>query len=1082
MALQFKKTNMRKTASLLAVLILYIVSAFAQTKTIIGQVMDDKGQPVPFASVKVKGSSTGVAADQDGKFSISADAKSSLIVSAAGFENYEISVGNQTEINIFLKTSANLQEVVVTAFGIKRSEKALGYAVSKVDPGTLVQKSEPDMLKGMQGKVAGVDIRSSQGTPGAATRIQIRGNSSFDLETQPLIIVDGIPYSNDQVTTSNQTSGGTAYGSGLSNLDPNDIESMNVLKGSAAAALYGSRASRGVIIITTKSGSAKKGAKPINVNLRSSYAIENIANLPEYQNLYGTGANFSYSNSNGSWGPAFDRSKSGVPYVPVTDYFMNPNGSVDSIAAWKDYLDAYPELFSSTGRTPYRAYPNNVKDLFKTSNIFENSIAVNGGNDNSSVGLTMSNLTHNGYVENSSYVRNSLGLGGQTKYKGLTVGANVSFSRSRQKGGYFGENQVDGAASQFARTLFPGRNWDFNLPYQDAVGKPLIPNGGGQFDNPRWAAINNVATTIEERVVAGIRLGYEINRWINLSYNLGINTANLSRVQITQEYSRAAGGLGRIETDDRRAQELESTFILALNPKIGDDFTLDIKVGNNINQRVVTRVGNTGLDFKVPGIYRLTNTATQTFSQDFRSRRRIVGFFADATLGYRNFAFLTVAGRNDITSTLPYKNANYYYPAISGSFVFTDAFNLRNNWLDYGKIRAGWAKVGNDAPALSTQDVFTLNTTTFLGQPTGTRDNTTTDQNLTPEFTQELELGLDLSLFNRRVYLDFTWYDKTSTDLIYNISVPSSTGYSNFYTNIGRISNKGVEIGLTLVPVRTKDFEWNIRGAFTKNKNMVEELVEGLERAPLAGVLTTMAPYLEAGFPYGYLRGDKIARTADGVPLIDPATGFMISGVEQGMVGNPNPDYKLGITNTLTYKGFFLSGLFDMTKGGDLYSVTISSLLGRGVTKDTEDREATWVIPGVYGDKTTLEPILEGGKTIPNQTRITTNDLYFTSASGVSSFAINGAEELNVYDGTVYRLRELTLGYNIPVSLVKKLGLSGATFSISGRNLWYLAPNVPKYTNFDPEVNSFGATTTQGIELSAAPTTRRFGVNLNVTF
>ena len=1073
---------MRKSASLLAMLMLFTVFAFSQTKTITGQVMDEKGQPIPFASVKVKGSSTGVAADQEGKYSISADAKSTLIISAAGFDNQEVSVGTQTEIMVLLRATANLQEVVVTAFGIKRSEKALGYAVSKVDPDNLLQKSEPDMLKGMQGKVAGVDIRSSQGTPGASTRIQIRGNSSFGLETQPLIIVDGIPYSNDQVTTSDQTSGGTAYGSGLSNLDPNDIESMNVLKGSAAAALYGSRASRGVVIITTKSGSAKKGVKPLNVNFRTSYSIEKVANLPEYQNLYGTGANFSYSNSNGSWGPAFDRSKSGISYIPATGYFMNPNGNVDSISAWPEYLAAYPELFSSTGRTPFRAYPNNVKDLFKTSNVFENSISVNGGNDNSSVGLTMSNLTHDGYVENSSYVRNSVGLGGQTKYKGLTVGGNVSFSRSRQKGGYFGENQVDGAASQFARTLFLGRNWDLNLPYEDALGKPLIPNGGAQFDNPRWAARNNVATTIDERVVAGIRLGYEINRWINLSYNLGVNTASVSRVQITQEFSRAAGGLGRIVTDDRKQQELESTFIIALNPKIGDDFTLDIKVGNNINQRVVTRVGNTGLDFKVPGIYRLTNTATQEFTQDFRSRRRIVGFFADATLGYRNFAFINVAGRNDITSTLPYKNANYYYPAISGSFVFTDAFNLRNNWLDYGKIRAGWAKVGNDAPALSTQDVFTLNTTTFLGQPGGTRDNTTTDPNLTPEFTQELELGLDLSLFKRRVNLDFTWYDKTSTDLIYSIDVPSSTGYSNYFTNIGKINNKGVEIGLTLVPVRTNNFEWNLRGAFTKNKNMVEELVEGLVRAPLEGVLSTMSPYLEAGFPFGYLRGDRIARTADGIPLIDPATGFMISGIDQGMVGDPNPDYKLGISNTFTYKGFFLNALFDMTKGGDIYSVTISSLLGRGVTKDTEDREAAWVIPGVYGDKTTLEPILDGGKTIPNQTRITTNDLYFTSASGVSSFAINGAEELNVYDATVYRLRELAVGFNLPVSLVKRFGLSGATFSISGRNLWYLAPNVPKYTNFDPEVNSFGSTSTQGIELSAAPTTRRFGVNLNVTF
>ncbi len=1074
---------MRKTLALLAMLVLCSVLAWSQTKTVTGKVTDENGGPVPFATVKIKGSSTGVAADQDGNFSISAESNQRLIISAAGFDNQEIPVGNVSAIVVSLRAAANLQEVVVTALGVRKSEKALGYSVAKVDPNVLIQKSEPDMLKGMQGKVPGVDIRSSQGTPGAATRIQIRGNSSFSLETQPLIVVDGIPYSNDQVTTSSQTSGGTAYGSGLSNLDPNDIESMNVLKGAAAAALYGSRASRGVVVITTKSGSAKKGAKPLNVNFRTSYSVENIANLPEYQNNYGTGANFTYSNSNGSWGPAFNRAGSGVPATTGGGYFVNPTGVVDSITAWPDYYNAYPEYFSSTGRTPYKAYPNNVKELFETGNIFENSIGINGGNDNSSVSMTLSNLSHDGYVQNSSYVRNNVSLGGQTKYKGLTIGANVSYARSKQKGGYFGENQVEGATSQFARSLFLGRNWNLSgLPYQDDIGRPLIPNGGAQFDNPYWAAINNVATTTEERIVAGIRLGYKVNNWIDLSYNFGMNDANLYRKEITQEYSRAADGLGRIVTDNYKKQELESTFIIALSPEIGEDFTLDVKLGNNINQRTVNRMGNTGNDFKVSGIYSLENTATQTFSQDYFSRRRIVGFFADATLGYKGFAYLNVAGRNDITSTLPYENASYFYPAISGSFIFTEAFGLRNDWLDYGKIRAGWAKVGNDAEPNNTQDVYSLLTTTFLGQPRATLGNQTTNPNLTPEFTTEFEYGIDLSLFKRRVNLDFTAYDKVSTDLIYPIAIPSSTGYSSFYTNIGKISNKGVEIGLTLKPVQTNNFEWTLRGAFTKNKNMVEELAEGLERTQLRGVLTSISPYLEPGMPFGYLRGDRIARAPDGTPLVNAATGFMINDTEQGFIGDPNPDYKLGITNTFTYKGFFLSALFDMTKGGDLYSVTVSSLLGRGVTKDTEDREAAWIIPGVYGDPNTLEPIMDGGKMIPNQTRLTTNDLYFTSATGASSFAINAAEELNIYDATVYRLREATLGYNIPSNVVSKIGMSGATFSISARNLWFLAPNFPKYTNFDPEVNSYGSSSTQGIELSAAPTTRRFGVNLSVTF
>lgn len=1070
---------MRKIASLFAMLMLFSALAFGQARTITGTVINEKGEVVPGVSINVKGSSGGTAADNKGQFSINAKTGDKLVITGVSIEPVTVTVGEGNTVAVSVKTSmVTTTEVVVTALGIRRSEKSLGYAVSKVDPGSLLQKSEPDALKGLQGKVPGVDIRSSQGTPGAGTRIQIRGNSSFNLETQPLIVVDGIPYSNESVATSSQTSGGTAYGSGIANLDPNDIESMNVLKGSAAAALYGSRAARGVVIITTKSGSAKKGEKPLNITYKSSVSIEKIANLPEYQNSYGTGAQFRYSNSNGSWGPKFGL---GNVYDGGGNV-IRASAAADSVPAWPEFLAAYPELFSANGNMAFVAKPNNVKDLFRTGKVFENSIGINGGDASNSFALTASNLIHNGYVENTSYVRNNVGLGGQTKYKGLTVGANFSFSRSKQTGGYFGENQVDGAASQFARTLFLGRNWDLNLPYQDANGKPLIPNGGAQFDNPRWAAVNNIATTVEERIVAGIRLNYKFNNWINASYNFGLNTTSLGRDEITQEFSRAAGGLGRIVEDGYKTQELNSTFILSFTPKISNDFTLDVKVGNDINQRTSRRQTNTGLDFVVPKIYNLVNTATQSFNNDSRNRRRLVGFFVDATLGYKNWAFLNVAARNDRTSTLPYENASYYYPAISGSIVFTDALNIKNNWLDYGKIRVGWAKVGNDASPNSGQDVFAISSN-FLGQPRTSLNSLTIDSKLTPEFTKELEAGIDLSLFKRRINLDFTYYNKISTDLIYPVDLPSSTGYGSFLTNVGKISNKGVEIGLTLVPVSTKNLTWSIRGAFTKNKNMVDELIPGVVRTIYGGGFAGgISSYLEPGQPFGYLRGVVVDRMPDGTPLINPTTGMMIESADLGYIGNPNPDYKLGITNTIVYKGFSLSGLFDMTKGGDIYSVTVTSLLGRGVTGDTKDRETTWIIPGVYGDPNTHQPLLQGDKTIPNQTRITTNDLFFAPGGASSTFGINGSDEYNVFDGTVYRLRELTLGYELPKKITSKLKLGAVKLSVSGRNLWYLAPNVPKYTNFDPEVGSYGTSSVQGFELSAAPTTRRFGFNLNVTF
>lgn len=1054
---------MKKVYFLLTMALLLTVAAWSQTAKISGQIKNVQGEPVPFATVTVKGTSTAVSADQNGNFSINAPRGGTLVVTAASFQTQEIPVGSQSTIAISLVGESNLQEVVVTGLGIRRTEKALGYSVSKVDPDAFIQKSEPDMLKGLQGKVAGVDIRTSQGTPGAATRIQIRGNNSFFGNSQPLIIVDGVPYSNNQVTTSSQVSGGAAYSSGIANLDPNDIASMNVLKGSSAAALYGSRGSNGVILITTKSGSAQKGKKGLEVNAKSSVSFETIANLPDYQNEYGAGSQRGYSNSNGSWGPAFSE--------------------LDSIPAWNDYVVAYPELFPSEN-VAYKAYPNNVKDLFKTGMVYENSVGFQGGDAKSSVAATLSNLSHNGYVENSNYKRQNISLGAQTKLdNGLTIRGNFSYARSNQKGGYFGENQVDGAASLFARSLFLARNWDLSLPYEDKFGNSVTWNGGGQFDHPRWSARYNTANTAEERFIAGFHADYNLFKWMRLDYNIGSNVNILERNEITEVSSRAAQGLGRLIVENYRNHEIESNFLVTMTPSIGEDFTLRAIVGHNFNQRTITDQVQEGNKFIVRGTHTLKNTAFQAFTIDDYSRRRILGVFGDITVGFRDYAFLTVTARNDWSSTLPENNRSYFYPSISGSFVFSDALKMQSNVFDFGKVRAGWAKVGRDADPYQLQNIFTI-TRNFLGQSTVSRDQTFNNENLKPEFTEEVEVGTQLSFFKRLVELDVTYYHRKSTNQIAAVSVPASSGYNYRVLNFGQVSNKGVEIDLAVRPVRTKSFTWEVRGIFTKNVNKVDKLVDDVDRIPLANVLTDISPYLEPGKPFGYLRGTISLRdSATGALLINPATGGMIVSDDQYQVGDPNPDFKLGVTNTFSYKGFFLSALFDMTRGGDIYSVTVQSLLGRGVTKDTRDRDGVYIIPGVYGDPTTGKAILSGGKTIPNQTRLTANDLWFSPNPTVgATFAINTATEWTVYDATVYRLRELTLGYDFPKSLFNKLPIGGITLTFTGRNLWFLAPNMPKYTNFDPEVNSFGSTSTQGIELSAAPTTKRYGINLAVTF
>ena len=1080
---------MKKTVLLILTFMMCSLSALmAQTRTVKGKVTSaDDGTPVPGVTVMVKGSTNGTQTNADGNYELGVAPNSTLVFSFIGMISKEVVVGNQSLINVVLESSEqNLQEVVVTALGIQRDQKAIGYAVSKVDPNSVLQRSEPDLLKGLQGKVPGVDIRASQGVPGSGTRIQIRGISSFGLDTQPLIVVDGIPYSNETLTTSNQSSGGAAYGNGLANLDPNDIEDMTVLKGAAAAALYGSRASRGVVVITTKSGSGKKGAKAINVSYKGGFSVEEIANLPEFQNLYGAGANWRVQGANGSWGGKFGQ---GNIYDASGNVIRKSSSGLDSIPAttWATMYRSYPELFPN-GMAVYKAYPNNVKDLFTTGKVYENSVSVNGGEGRTTFNATLSNVNHEGYVMNSSYIRNNISVGGQTAYKGFTFGGNVAYSKSTQKGGFFGQTQS--FISQWGRTFTMARNWDIvGYPQTDRSGNQIGFNDG-QYTNPVWGAEHNVATSVDDRVTGRAFAEYKVNSWININYNFGVNRAMTSRDELIDRSSYGGTGgenaLGSLKEDLYTTQEVQSTLLAILKPRISDFMTLDIKLGNDVNWRNSRRQTVHGVDFIVPGVYNIMNTNIRRFSADEKYNRRLVGLFADATLGFKNVAFLNVSARQDRTSTLPFENATYFYPGVSGSVIYSDLFDIKSSWFSYGKIRAGWAKVGNDAQPQRGEDIFVINSNGFMGLPRASRGTTTYDPNLTPEFTSELELGTDFALFKNRISGEVTWYDKRSTNLIYAISVPTTTGYSSYYTNIGEIRNTGWEIGLSVKPVVKNDLNWVVRGAFTKNINTVESLVDGIDRANIGSMA-----YIEPGMPYGYLRGSKAARDEEGNLLVDANTGMVYTDPTQGMVGNPTPKFKLGITNVVNYKGFTFNVLWDMTYGGDLYSESVQSMLGRGTTRDTEDREWNAVIKGVVanpvpvvgadGDSRYL-PLLVDGHKIPNQTRITSNDLYFSSGSNVGTFATNGATEFSIYDATVYRLREISIGYDLPKHIVSKMKLQNVNISVSGRNLWYMAPNMPKYINFDPEIGSFGSGQVQGVELSGAPTAKRYGLNLNVTF
>ncbi len=672
---------MKRITSMLVCLLLFGVSAiFAQDVQIRGTVTSgEDGSPLPGVYVRINGTNTGTATDVNGNYQLSVAPDASLIFSSIGMETVEVPVAGQSVINVTMAVvSVEMAEVVVTALGISRAEKSLGYSVTEIESEDAVSRTEPDLIRGLQGKVPGVDIRSSLGAPGAATRITIRGTNTFVGTNQPLIVVDGIPYFSDQIETTNQSYGnGGAYASAFSTIDPNDIASITVLKGASAAALYGSRAANGVIYITTKSGDASASREGFEVTFTTSNAWEKVAKFPEYQNTYGNGANFIYSNANGSWGPRFD--------------------SRETIPVWPAYLEAYPDLFPANGEIPFVAQPGNVESLFNTGFLTENSLNFAGGSENTSFNATVSMLNQDGTIPNSEYDRYSVSVGGNTQLtNGLTVGGTLAYTRSDQVGGFFGENQFNDAASSFARTLFLGRTWDMDLPFETADGLPVSTNPA-QYDHPLWSLKHNKIATQTDRIVSTVNLNYRAYEWLNFSYKLGVNNYKMFRRQTTDIGSRSANGLGRIIEDVYEHRELESTLLATLTQSFSE-FDIEVNIGNNVNQRSEYRQGYQGDKFKVPGIYDIDNTKEVVPIGGGIAKRRLVGLLGDISVGYRDWAYLTFTGRNDWTSTLAPGNNSYFYYGINGSLIFTDALGISSNALSFGKIRIGYAQVGNDAP------------------------------------------------------------------------------------------------------------------------------------------------------------------------------------------------------------------------------------------------------------------------------------------------------------------------------------------------------------------------------------------------
>ncbi|ALI99416.1 SusC/RagA family TonB-linked outer membrane protein [Rufibacter tibetensis] len=1015
---------------------------WAQERTVTGRVTDAaSGETMPGVTVQLKGTTIATPTDVNGAYSITVPSTgATLVFSFVGYSNQEVAVGSQSTINVRLATDARqLNEVVVTAMGIQRDKKDLGYSVGTVNAEELTVGRPTNVVNALQGKVAGVRVSSSSGMVGSGSGIFIRGNTTFTGSNQPLFVIDGVPIDNG--------GGGNALqnGVGASNraidLNQDDIESINILKGPAAAALYGSRAASGAVIITTKKG--KTGQKT-SVEVNSSYNLVEVNRTPDYQNEYAQGSLGAFNaSSNLSWGPR-------IMGQTVTNF----RGEQEQLTA----------------------YPNNITDIFEKGSNFQNTVALSGGGETSSFRLSYGNTAESGVLPNNRLNRHNFTFNGSADITSkLTAGVNAQYINSESKRTQQG-NQL---SNPFFRGWFIPRNINLQgFPYEDAAGNQIYFD---QTDNPYWTIYNNTYDDEINRIIGNVNLSYKLTSWLDANYRLGVDTYN----QIEQGYDQigargaanvGAGGTGGIYDRSFTNTNINSNFILSGRKEITPDFDLSFNLGNEIISNSTNDVNTIGKTLGIRNLRNISNASVQT-GLNTRSRRRLVGFFADVTLGYKDFITLNVTGRNDFSSTFSEAENSYFYPSAALSFVLTEAFPvLKNDVVEFAKVKANYAKVGKEALPYSLSTYF-VNAGAADGFgpsivfPYGglggrTLSNATVDPGLRPEFTTSKEVGLEMQFFKNRLGFELNYYETNSEDLIFAVPIPSSSGFTTQTKNAGSLRNKGIEFMLNVAPVKTPDFSWDINFNFNRNRSEVLELAEGVPNIILAGFVTPNIR-LEAGQPYGVMYGSVFRRTetgeyligTNGLPSLDPVSA---------KIGDTNPDWTGGITNNFSYKGINLSFLVDLRKGGDVFSRNIGDLRRSGVAKETAEFDR------FNSDGSVAKPYIISGRLADGSV----NTIPVTAQQYWGTLFGFGTGETYVFDASWVRVREASISYTLPSGLLEKTPFGRVELGMNGRNLFLYAPNFP---HLDPESNTLGVSNAQGFEFNGLPQTRSYGAFLRVT-
>ncbi len=1030
----------------------------AMAQSVSGKVTDGaNGEGLPGVAVVVEGSNTGVMSDMDGMYRISAATGDVLTFSFVGYNTVRKEVTGAT-MDVALESGVALDEVVVTALGISREKKALGYSVQELGNDAFTDAKTENVVRSLTGKIAGVQVTSGTAI-GSSSKVLLRGASSITGNNQPLFVVDGVPMDNADYSSGNQqrSVGGYDYGNAIQDLNPDDIESVSVLKGPAAAALFGSRASNGAIVITTKSGKGyqSSGKRGIGISVNSGVAFNNVFVLPTYQNSYGGGPSQAWADTidgqfvpdyalDGSWGPALDG-------TPVRHW--------DS---WYDYEgdEGFGEL------RPWEPTPNDIDQFFQTGVTLSNNVSVTGATDESSFRLSYTNHDQTGVYENSSLDRNTLSFSGsQQVSEDLEASVTANYVQQQGKGrpltGY-GESVMSQFTQWYHRQLDMDRLRNYKNP--DGTQRtwnrlsPTNPDPN-YFDNPFWERYENVQNDQRDRVFGNITMKYKINDVFSLMGRA------LSDFYIDRREERIAVGGVRESSYSETTRQLQETNLdayLNFADDLSDDLNLTGFVGVNQRIRNYKRLNAYTLGgLNTPGLYTVNNGADGYEVGDFTSQKKVNSVLASASFGYQRKYYVDITGRNDWSSALPAENNSYFYPSATASYILSEDLDV--DAISFAKVRLGWAQVGNDTDPYRTSTTYAVNTN-FGNSGSATIPNAQNNPNLRPEKTSSWEAGLELNLFLDRVRFDFTYYNSTTEDLIFNVPVSAASGYSSAVLNAGKTNNKGIELSLAASVVETNDLTWNVGVNFAKNKNELIELAEGIENiryTSLFGVSLEARP----GQPLGTFYGYDYQYDDNGNKLVGD-NGFYLRTDEVVPLGTILPNFTGGVYTTLDYKNLSFYALVDFQDGGSLHSYSnqwgkySGTLEGTVFDDDGNDMRA----PGYAG------VVVEG----VNATTGAVNDVAVNPQTHFflnQGYVIHAADQ---YDASFVKLREMRLDYSMPADMVEGTPFSNVSIGVFGRNLAILHKNVP---HIDPEVAT-SASNVQGFEGGQLPAERTIGVNI----